>query len=102
MPPDPVNVAEPAVSGKDIAPPLATPLQDLLVLEKPGEANGPLAGSGQSVAIIESTATALSKWWAAAIGVLGGTTAIAAAATKFWDSLAGGARIAMVAAAGVV
>jgi len=105
VPPDPVTVPAPPVGGQDIAPPLESLLQDLLILQTPADAqaNGPLAGSGQSVAIIESTATALAKWWAAAIGALGGTTAVAAAVTHFWDSQTGGTRIAFVAStAGVI
>jgi len=103
VPPDPVTIPAPPVGGQDIAPPLAALLQDLLILQTPADAQaGPLAGSGQSAAIIESTATALAKWWAAAIGALGGTTAIAAAATNFWDAQEGGTRIALVASTGAV
>ena len=86
---------------------LLGPLQQLLTgVNTLGGANGSTGGAfsspAQSVAVIESGATALTKWWSGAIAALGGATAITAAVTRFWNGQQGGARIAMIATTGAV
>jgi hypothetical protein len=81
------------VKRADIADDLATPtvglLRDLNLLPQAGElkdANGPsaaLGGPPQSVALIESGATALAKWWSVVgAGAIGG---LWVSVRSFWD-----------------
>lgn len=81
----PVNL--PAASG-DVAEAIVTVLYDLNLLptkddlDQAGDAGASFRGPPQSVAVIESGATALAKWWAVAgSGVLGGLWISVAA---FW------------------
>jgi hypothetical protein len=81
------------VKRADIADDLATPtvdlLRDLNLLPTPGDleaADGPNAAIGgppQSVALIESGATALAKWWS--VAGAGAVGAIWVSVRKFWD-----------------
>ncbi len=90
-------------SGEDLLVPLQRMLTGINVLGSSSDATGGAFQSPpQSVAIIESGATALTKWWSGAIAALGGTTAIAAAATRFWNGQQGGSRIALLATTGAV
>jgi hypothetical protein len=92
-------------SGNDISAPVVSLLEKLSILSDPTElekANGPgavISGPPQSVAIIESGATALSKWWSAGLGatLTGGT--ILTAVTGFWAKEHDPVRIALIAGA---
>jgi len=90
-------------TGDDVLDPLDDLLTGINLLGPDGAATGGVTAPAQSVAIIESGATALSKWWSTAVAGLGGVAAITAVATRFWNGVQGGTRIAVVAGvAGVV
>jgi trimeric autotransporter adhesin len=97
IPGEPIDPA-----GSDVL----SPLQDLLggvnVLGGSQDSGSAFSKPSQSVAILESGATALTKWWSGAVGAVGGLTAIAAVATRFWNSQTGDARVALLAATGAV
>lgn len=86
----PGNAIDP--EGADVVAPTVAVLEELYLLPTQADldaAGGPLAvlgGQSQSVAVIESTAMAISKWWAALLGmtVPAGWVAVA----KFWDEIA--------------
>jgi hypothetical protein len=88
--------------GTDILQPLQDILHGVDMLGNGDSTGGAFSSPAQSVAIIESTATALTKWWAGAIAALGGATAITTAATRFWDNLSGSGRAAIIGASGFV
>ncbi|MGO8862087.1 MAG: hypothetical protein ACLQRH_15170 [Acidimicrobiales bacterium] len=103
--PDAVKIPGKAIdnSGDDLASPLKALLTDINALGASSDsAGGAFTKPAQSVAIIESGATALTKWWSGAVGALGGATAITAAITKFWNGQHGGERIALIASTGAV
>src|ERR1035437_7127104 len=105
MPDDPVTIPGQSVDSTESD--ILGPLQKLLAgVSAWGGSNASTGGAfstpDQAVAIIESGATALTKWWAGAVGAVGGTTAISAAVTKFWSDQHGGTRIALVATTGAV
>lgn len=88
---DKVQLPAKAVSNQDdILPPLRQLLQGLNLLGSPedtesaGKAGAALSGPPQSVAVIEAGATALSKWWAAGLGV--SVSGLWAAITTWWNS----------------
>jgi hypothetical protein len=93
-----------ADAGTDLLTPLKNILTGINALGGPGDSSGSaFSAPSQSVAIIESGATSLTKWWSAAVGALGGATAITAAASGFWNSQTGATRIALLSAtAGVI
>jgi hypothetical protein len=98
IPGDPIDP-----KGDDVLVPLKDLLEGLNALGTPGSATGSaLTSPAQSVAIIESGATALSKVWTTLVGALGGITAVTAVATRFWNGQQGGTRIAVVAVTGAV
>jgi hypothetical protein len=84
-------VAYDEAAGKDLSQPVSDLLQRLNLLpndDQLAEARGfvsAFAGSPQSVAVIESTATALSKWWAAGLSAAVGSAW--AALRVFWDQI---------------
>lgn len=108
--PDQVQIPGKSISedGDDLLTPITTLLDALNMLPSKADldqanAGSTLGGPPQSVAIIESGATALSKWWSVAAAGLGGTAAISTAVSKFWAGQHGGERIALIASmAGVV
>src|ERR1035437_4752734 len=106
MPDDPVTIPGQSVDSTESD--ILGPLQKLLAgVNVWGDSNDSTGGAfstpDQTVAIIESGATALTKWWAGAVGAVGGTTAISAAVTKFWsDQQSSGVRIALLATTGAV
>src|SRR4051794_15199134 len=79
-----------AHDGQDVAAPAAAILERLNVLPPQKElddAGGPgtaFGGPPQSVAVIEATATALSKWWAVGLGV--SITAAWGSVVGFWNT----------------
>jgi hypothetical protein len=88
--------------GNDLLVPLDDLLQGINLLGADSDRTGGVVAPSQGVAIIESGATAMSKWWSAAVAALGGTSAIAAVATRFWSGTSGGTRIAVVVAVAAV
>jgi hypothetical protein len=94
--------------GQDLLPPLQSLLVGLNVLPKPEDVEDDnnfwwaFRGTPQSVAILESGATALSKGWTVVIGALGGAAAITAAVKNFWQSSPLSVQIALLAATAVV
>lgn len=90
-------------SKQDVLDPLQKLLTGINVLGSSTDSTGgAFSTPAQSVAIIESGATSLTKWWTGAAGALGGATAIAAAVTRFWNGQQGGTRIALIATTGAV
>lgn len=86
--------------GTDLVGPLQTVLRQINVLpDEKASASGAsgLLSTPDSVAVIESGATALSKWWTALVGALGGTAVIVGAVQRFWSNQTGGTRIALIA-----
>src|SRR2546423_11419321 len=77
-------------SGQDLSMPVVKMLEGLSILGTPDEmknASGVTAAFGgppQSVAIIESGATALGKWWTVALGAGATVTGIVAGAQAIW------------------
>lgn len=92
----------------DLGPPLAQLLADIGIKgtrddeEEAHSASTAVTGLPVSVSIIEAGATAASKAWAAAIALLGGGTAVWAAATDFWNGQDPQTRGALVIAAAIV
>lgn len=89
---NPVQIPSRAVSDlDDVLRPTTELLRGLNLLgteDELKEADGPITAFGgppQSVALIEAGATALSKWWAAGLGV--SVTAVWAAVVKWFDDL---------------
>jgi len=95
-------------AGEDVSAPLVQLLRDLHILatetdmEKAGSATSAFTGPPQSVAIIEAGATALGKWWTAALAAGASLTAIVAAIQGIWGNEHDPVRIAFVASAAVV
>jgi len=101
------DVKIPGAAIDDHGTDLLVPLQKLLTgINALGSSNDSTGGAfqkpSQAVAIIESGATALTKWWSGAVGAVGGATAITAAITKFWSGQHGDVRIALLATTGGV
>jgi len=102
----PATVQDP--KGDDLSQPVTQLLRDLSMLGTPTEiesANGVKAaftGPPQSVAIIEAGATALGKWWTAALASGASLTAIIAAIQGIWGGEHDPVRVAFVAGAAVV
>ncbi len=92
----------------DLGPPLEQLLIDIGLKgtqqgeDEAGNASTAVKGLPVSVSIIEAGATAASKAWAAAIGVLGGGTAVWAAVTDFWSGQPAQTRGALVIAAAII
>lgn len=90
-------------AGTDVLGPLQKLLTGIDVLDtSESTTGGAFKSPSQAEAIIESGATALTKWWAGAVAALGGATAITAAITKFWSGQHGDVRVALLATTGGV
>jgi len=95
-------------AGQDLSTPVVLLLRDLNVLGSPEDlkkADGveaALNGPPQSVAIIEAGATALGKWWTAALGVGATLTSIVATAQGIWGQEHDIVRVAFVGGAAAV
>jgi hypothetical protein len=90
-----------ATGGDDLLAPAQAMLRGLSVLpsEADVKANGPGAafrGTPDSLSIIESGGTALSKGYAVVIALLGGGTAVTTAVTGFWQNETTSVRIVLV------
>jgi hypothetical protein len=97
-----IQVPTGAVGGDDLLQPMQDLLRGLSVLPTQADldknpAGMALLGTPQSVSIIESGATALSKGYAVVITALGGGAAVASLVTGFWKGEATGVRIALTA-----
>ncbi len=98
-----VTIPDQAIGGPDIAAPLQSLLNALNMLDEDDKSGGTWLGTpSQAAAIIESGATSLAKWWAAVLAALGGGTAAATVATRFWNGEQGTARVALLASVGAV
>jgi hypothetical protein len=97
---DETKIAAGAVDpdGHDLIAPLQTVLRKISVLPEEGDAArvGALAGTPDSVAIIEAGATTFSKAGVTAIAALGGGGVILAAVQGFWNGQRDAMRIVLV------
>jgi hypothetical protein len=69
----PGNAYDPAAD--DLSAPMQQLMKDLHLLEEPGTVH-PLRGTPQSLQVITAGGTALSKGWAALVGLFGGGGAL--------------------------
>jgi hypothetical protein len=94
--------------GTDLSHPITQLLQDTSLLGNPtdlqsaGGLGAVFTGPPQSVAIIEAGATALTKWWAAALGGGATVTTIAVAVKGVWSSEPDAVRIAILGSAAFI
>ena len=92
-------------NDEDLLPPIQALLRGMQVLPNAGDVQGPggtFLGPPDSVAVLEAGASSFSKWWALAVGALGGTAAIGTAVTRFWDGQPTSIRASLVASAAFV
>jgi hypothetical protein len=96
MPFQPVSIPSDAINSTvEPANQLSGLLTDLNLLGVPADA-------GQGLAVLESTATNLTKWWGPALAALGGGTAVLGAINGFWGSLDEGPRSAVIGGSALV
>lgn len=74
--------------GEDLSEPLQQLLMDLRLLQKPGE-TATATGTPDSVQVMTSGATGMSKLVVAAVGAVGGASAIATGLSGFFDGFLG-------------
>src|ERR1700722_13479719 len=102
--PDPsVAIPDNAVMDLSGDEKVLTPIKNLLTgLNMLGGDNadpgGPLKSPDPAVAIIESSATKLTKLWAVIVGAAGGVTGLVAWLANFWNTQHDGVRITLIAA----
>jgi hypothetical protein len=89
-------------TGTDLLDPLKQLLTEINVLGTGDATGGAFSAPSQSVAILESGATGLTKWWSTVIAALGGAAGVTAAANNFWQQQKGGTQAALVLATGAV
>jgi hypothetical protein len=95
-----------ASTGSDLGPPLVSLLKQVDLL--PGEESknfleAAITGSSKEVTVVKSGALALSKYWAAALGLSGASAAVAPLVNKeFWDKLPPQAQLGFFLACGLI
>lgn len=95
-----------ASTDSDLGPPLVSLLKQVGLLpgdESKGFIKAAITGSSKEVTVVKSGALAVSKYWAAALGISGASAAVAPLVNKdYWDALPAQAQMGFFLACGLI
>lgn len=92
-----VTIPDQAIGDGDLLTPLQSTLKGINLLGDSNDQGSAFKAPDMSVAIIESTATTLTKGWSTVIAAVGGASVVTGAVSAFWTGQSSGIRIALVA-----